>query len=42
MAGKRPHAVDLWHADRYDDSDLDAMISLAEALAREITGGKLG
>jgi hypothetical protein len=32
-----PFQVELWHADRYDDPDLDAIVALFEELAREAT-----
>jgi hypothetical protein len=37
-----PFQADLWYGDRYKDSDLDAIIRLADALVNEVSAGAVG
>lgn len=41
-AGPAPFQADLWYGDRYKDSDLDAIIRLADALVKEVSAGAAG
>jgi len=41
LAGDRVCAADLWHGDRYEDKDLDALLTRFDAVVTEVTAGAL-
>jgi hypothetical protein len=41
-AGPAPFQADVWYGDRYKDSDLDAIIRLADTLVNEVGGAAIG
>ncbi len=40
--GEKLILVDVWNGDRFQDSDLDAMLKAANTLVYEVSGGKIG